>query len=313
MATSNSTNYNNTRNEIIKDSLIEINALGAEDTVESADQALANRHLNRMIKAWNADGINLWRHQEATVYLRTGEESNTLSSSSSGEGSNSTVETTFSADEAAAQTVISVTSSTGMTAADIILLELNDTTYEDTTIVSVDSATQITITDALTSAASSGNVIYTFTTRMGRPLSIENVRLRNKDGTDTQVWELNRDDYFAIPNKDTESTPNSYYYDPQRDAGVLYLWPTTDSLRNKLKITYSRSVEDFDAAGDTPDFPQEWLEALVLGLAARLARAFGRDQKLIGSLKAEAEVAFQRAKSWDTERAPLQILPETRF
>src|SRR5690349_18697247 len=49
------------------------------------------------------------------------------------------------------------TSSAGMTIADNIGIKLDDSTRQWTTIVSIDSATQITVTDALTSSAGQGN------------------------------------------------------------------------------------------------------------------------------------------------------------
>ena len=36
-------------------------------------------------------------------------------------------------------------------------------------------------------------------------------------------------------------------------------------------------IEDIDALENDPDVPQEWLEALIYSLAARLALAYGSD------------------------------------
>jgi hypothetical protein len=45
--------------DIIKDALGEITVLGEEAPVEPADSQSAIRYLNRMMAAWNADGIDL--------------------------------------------------------------------------------------------------------------------------------------------------------------------------------------------------------------------------------------------------------------
>jgi hypothetical protein len=82
------------------------------------------------------------------------------------------VETTLSAAEASGQTVISVTSSTGMTAADVVGIKMDDDTIHWSTIASVDSGVQITIDDATDDTAASGNKVYAYTTTAGRPTKI---------------------------------------------------------------------------------------------------------------------------------------------
>ena len=43
-----------------------------------------------------------------------------------------------------------------------------------------------------------------------------------------------------------------------------------------INIRYRRPIEDFDSAGNDPDFPQEWLECLGYNLAVRIAPQFGK-------------------------------------
>ena len=310
MATSGSTDFNLTRNEIIKDALIILGAVGSEESVDSSDTALAARVLNSMVKAWQGRGVHLWTHQEASLFVIKGTESYSLPGS---DAANTSVSTTLSAAEASGQTVLSVTSSTGMTAADIVLIELTDGTYEDTTIVSVDSALQITITDALTSAAASGNNVYSYTTAMGRPLEISSIRLHSDSGYDRILNSISRSEYFGLPDKTSQGQPVSYYYDPQLSTGTLRLWPAPDAIDYSLKLTYSRSIEDFDTSSNTPDFPPEWLEALTYNLAVRLAPMFGKDQKAIQMIAPMALQMLEEIKMWDNENGSLSVTPDRRF
>lgn len=112
-----------------------------------------------------------------------------LNASSGDEASNNStvVETTISAAEASGQTVLSVTSSTGMTASDVVLIEMDDGTVHSTTIASVDSATQITVTAATDDTAATGNAVFSFTSKLERPLKIVNARLRDQDGNDREL------------------------------------------------------------------------------------------------------------------------------
>ena len=301
MATSGSIDYNQTRNEIITDSLMLLGVLSPDQSISDSDLAFSDRILNKMVKAWMNQGIHLWTTTEATVFLTKGTEVYSLNSSSGDHASNTVSETTLSANEASGQTVLSVTSSTGMTASDNVGIELDDGTLQWTTIVSVDSVTQITVTASLTDDAASGNNVYAYTTRMGRPLDIIDVRLRNDNDDDQPVRQAGREEYFSMSDKDTEGDPLIYYYDPQLTTGKLYVWPAPDAVSDRLKITYRRAIEDFDAAGNNPDFPQEWLDAITYNLAVRLAPAYKKDDKIIKTLAPMANDMLFNAKSWDNE------------
>ncbi len=65
--------------------------------------------------------------------------------------------TTLTANAASSATVLTVASSTGMSASDRVFVELDIDTFFGTTIATVDSGTQITVDDGLSSAAASTN------------------------------------------------------------------------------------------------------------------------------------------------------------
>src|SRR3990167_9032967 len=171
MASSNSHNFSITRDQLITDALLYIGAIAENETPTAAAVSEAARLLNMIVKLRAADGMPLWALKRATILPTTDVSSiNTTSHIVS-----SYVNTTISADEASAQTVLSVTSSTGMTAADQVGIEMDDGTMHWTTIVTVDSSTQITVTTAIDDEASSGNQVYVYTAaddRIARPLRV---------------------------------------------------------------------------------------------------------------------------------------------
>lgn len=312
MATSGSRDYNDTRTTIITDALVLLGVVGAEQAIHESDSALANRFLNRLVKSWDAQGIHLWTYTEATIFLEKGTNKYLLDNqSSSAKWSNTVVETTLSAAEASGQTVISVTSSTGMTAADIVGIVLNDNTTHWSTIASVDSSTQITIDDATTGAAASGNNVYTFTSRANRPQRIHSIRRVTDSAANNEVplIKLSREEYFDLPSKNVQGVPSQFYYDPQLTTGALYLWQTPEDTSTRLRITYMRQIEDFDAAGNNPDLPQEWLECLVYNLAAALAPVFGKEQKALGYITPRAEHLLFSISTYDVESTSIQLVP----
>lgn len=103
---------------------------------------------------------------------------------------------------------------------------------------------------------------------------------RRTSSIDTPMNELSREEYYDLPNKSGTGTPVSWYFDPQRSTRTLYIWPTATAAvaaNTALYFTYLRVIEDIDDLENDPDVPQEWLEALIYSLAARLALSYGSD------------------------------------
>lgn len=106
-----------------------------------------------------------------------------------------------------------------------------------------------------------------------RPLEIESVRFK-QSGRETPMVQMTRREYDALPIKTTAGTPTQFYYDRQREAAQLYVWPVLSSVTTEtLEITYKREVEDVVLA-EVADVPGEWWDAVVYNLADRLQDDF---------------------------------------
>lgn len=298
MATSGSTNYNLTRDNIITLAFQTLGVYGAGESPSSADTSFANDMFNMMVKAFQGQGAHLWKHTEAGIYFTADTAKYSLPGVSGGDDP---AETALASAAAAAATSLTVDSTTGMAVSDVILIELDAGTLQSTTISTIPSSTTLTIASGLTSVAAIDNKIYTYTTAIGRPLRISSARLRNSSDDDRELTALSRSEYFSLTNKDSAGSPTSYYYDPQLTTASLYVWPVPDTVDQRLEITYSKSLEDFDAAGDNPDFPQEWLLALMWNLASLLAPAYGKDAKARAIIIPRAEAELQKVLGYDKE------------
>ncbi len=308
MATSNSINYTQTRNEIIADALVLLAVYRPGATVSTADYNICSNYLNKMVKAWVSKGLHVWAKTEGTLYLRNGVNKYSISVSSSDQAGNDAIATALTA--AAASTTLIVTSTAGMTAADNIGIELDNNTRQWTTIVSVDSTTQLTITTGLTSAASSGNTVFTYTTHAGKALDISSIRSVNSDNTEVPVWLRGEDEFMSIPVKsETSDVVSQAYYRPGLTDGTLYVWPTPQDVGTRLSYSYQRTIEDFDAAGDNPDFPAEWLETLTLNLAARVYPIYGKKPSDVQGILADANRSLMEMEFFDVTRGSLRIIP----
>jgi hypothetical protein len=200
-----------------------------------------------------------------------------------------------------------------MAASDIFGVVQSDDTVHWTTITTVDSSTQVTITDATTASAADNTNVYTFTSRINKPLRIHSVRRINGIGTSVSaipLVELSHEEFFNLPNKNLNSAnPSHFYYSPDLSDGTLYLWPRPSDPEVYFAFTYDRMLEDFDASTDNADFPTEWLEVLTWQLAVRLAPAFGKGQMAIQQIEPKAISMLQDMMAWDNETVSVYIQP----
>lgn len=269
MATSGSSDFTLDRDELIKRSLDLIGVYDVTDTANADDITAAATHLNLIVKEMMAEGMDLPVRRIVTLFL-TGATSYTLGTGSTDHYTESYVQTDLTADTTT--TVLAVTSSTGMTAADNALLVLDDGTLFASTIASVDSATQITLNDTPTSIASSGNYLFTYTTKANRPQRIFNpYRQSNDSSSDVPVDVIGYSDYAQLTPKTQTGATNQIHYNPSQTTGKMYVWPIGNSNFKKITFMAETPVEDFDASTDNPFFPVEWFNTLVWRLAAELA------------------------------------------
>ena len=303
MAVSGSKNFSITRSDVIATALRRIGVFDEADTVSGDATTTASVALNLMVKEWVADGADIFLRTESTLFLQPDTKSYALSTDHI---TDSYVETTLSAAEASGQTVISVTSSTGMTAADFVGIKMDDNTIHWTTIASVDSATQITIDTATDDDAASGNKVYTYTTKSDRPQKLLYAFRSDINGFDTEITIIGENDYRAQSNKSSDGPPVEVWYNPQGNqaTGKLHVWPD-DGGKNwdKIVLIAQHLPDDFDASSDNPDFPIEWGNALVWGLAAEIASEYGLTEQEQARLWSIANHKLNKMLDYDSENA----------
>lgn len=131
---------------------------------------------------------------------------------------------------------------------------------------------------------------------------------QNTSNVDIPMRLISRQEYNVLGNKSTTGNPIQMYFQPNRDDTTVYLFPTPDSTSagsNTIYLVAQRPFQDFDSASDTPDFPQEWYEAVLYGLAQRLAGLYNIDVETRKMIAAEAGAFKQIALSFGTEEASL--------
>jgi hypothetical protein len=87
-----------------------------------------------------------------------------------------------------------------------------------------------------------------------------------------QRWENGQ--YRQIPNKEAIGSPTAFMLTKGVDAITMTVWPVP-TQETSVAFTYSRVPDDVTDGAQTVDIPQQWLETVYLGLAARLAQPLG--------------------------------------
>jgi len=125
-------------------------------------------------------------------------------------------------------------------------------------------------------------------------------------GLSTTITPFSRSDYAAIGNKDTEGRPTSFWFD-RLVSPTVTLWPVPDQVYSLKYYRYRRLQDAELPSGETADVPYLFLDALVAGVAHRLARIWAPN--LEGARKADADEAWNIASTQNTENVPMQITP----
>ena len=302
MATSSSYDYNLTGTLIIQEAMELIGRAGIGNPVSSEDQASCLRTLNIMVKAWQAEGIGLWKNVEASLfpsYLGYSYNIGPTGDHCSALGYKTEIATAASS----GALTITVDSDDNITNGDYIGVELDDKTLQWTTVNGVPAANVVTLTAALTDDVAVDNHVYNYTSKIQRPIEIVEARGVSPSAYDTPLVIASRDEYMRLPDKTSTGSPSQIYYNPLRTNGKMNVWPACNNVQEYIKFTARILIEDFDTATNDPDFPQEWLMPLAWNLAVMIAPKFGvvLDQIFLMN----AAILKQNVKDFDHENTSI--------
>jgi len=302
-----------TRNNIIEQAVQKIGVVAAGEAVPAGIQESAEVQLDYLVKSWQATGAHLWSEEEGILFLQPGQVQYVLGDSASLDRAAASEldvnNTTLSADAVATDVILTVDSEVGIDVADFIGILLDTGALFWSTVASL---APLTINDALPSDAASGRVVWSYTTAIPKPLKIPASR-RNEGGItgllgqDISMTNLGREDYYNLPEKNSVGVPVQYQYQPKIDDGLIRIWPSPSSSTTFMKFTYWRPINVFDNSASAPDFPNEWLNALVYNLALNLMPNFAVNANAYPTVTGLASSYFNAALDWDSGTASVKF------
>lgn len=322
MTTSGSWNFSMTAANIIQAAYEDLGILAPGVSPSSAQSTRALSRLNMLVKQWQsnsdmAPGLKVWTRQRVTLFLAVGQQSYLVGPATTDARASTQVgRTTISADEAAAQTVLSITSNTDttsypgttitMTNGDFIGIELNDHTIQWTTISGTPSTT-VTVNNALTAAASAGRFVWWFTNRAQRIPLVEFAALRDSNFNDTPLGIYSQvQQYSANVSKFADGTPTAVLVEPLTLNTRITLDSQPTDATQQVYLVGLYPSEDYDATTDDIAFPQEWYAALSWELAFRLSTPSNRWTQ---TMEMNRQQALQMARSVNPETSALFFAP----
>lgn len=334
MAISNSYDFSLTRDQIIEAALRKLNALLEGNTASAAKITNGAQALNVMLKSWSARSYPIHNIRRLFVLPNTpstiARNSNLVWDINIGNvGTNHTtttyVHTTTTATTAAGGTTLTVSSISGINNGDTIGVELVSTSslIHWTTVNGAPAGSTVTLTSGIPTGNSVavGAHIYTYTAstqRAPRPTAIHGQWIVNLENNTRYPINMRPED--ELINVAYNTTPSgapvnisyrqNFFGAPNSQDGVLFLYPGWGDAANLIELRAQYPFSDMDSAGDEVQAPPEWFEAIIYGLATRLAPEYGLDAKLRMIIAKEANDAFDTAMLGSNENSSIYLQPD---
>jgi len=313
MATSGSSDFNLTRDEIVKAAYRKIGAIRSTQTPSDKMIQDGSQALNAMVKHWQGRGLHVWTTSEATLFPQPGQVEYTISPvSGSDHVTSSFVSTTVATAAADAALTVTVASDTGISDGDYIGIVVDDGSIHWTTVSGAPASDVVTLTDALDDSAAVGNHVFAYTSKIVRPLKVVDARWYDVDAAleSPTITMISRLDYRGLTNKTQSGSTVQIFYDPQLTAGKAYLWHVPSTFEGYVNLTWHRPIEDFDAAGDNPDLPQEWIQTLIFNLAVIMSPEFDVPPQKLQLIMQMAAQYLDDMEGWDREEENVDFQPD---
>lgn len=312
MATSGTNSFSRNRDQLIASALRKCSVFESGETPDSQSVSDAADALNAMVKHWQASGIEIWTTEEAVLFPQLGQVRYTIGSTSTDNATTDFVQTALTTAAVLGAGTVVLGSVTGIATTYNIGIQLDDGTFQWTTVNGAPSGSTVTLAANLTDSAAVGNAVLAYQTDLVRPLKIVSARRYNlTSAIDVPLGEMDRIEYAEMPNKTSTGAVNSFFYDRRENTtGLIYLWPSPETTDEIIKMTVARPIMDFTNPGDDADLPQEWIRALEWGLADEIADDYDVPDPKRSRIERRAAQYLAEVNFWERELLSIQMVPD---
>ena len=279
MTTSGSYSFTVNRDQIIRDSLLNIGKLSEIETPSAQDVTDCNLKLNMLVKQWMGrtdfqPSLKVFKRKWGYLFLSNSTNKYVVGPNGTG-WTNSFVRPLTTLTATGGATSVTVASATGIAPTYYIGIELDSGALFWTTVTTVVGLV-VSLTAPLPSQSASGSQVYSYQVAAQQPLMIETAVLRDQYNEDTPLRFLRTvQDYANLPSKtdlQNISDPTAIYYEFQLQNSFLYTdCAAAQDVTKYIVASYMEPVQDMVNPADNFDYPQEYFLALSWGLSRQIA------------------------------------------
>lgn len=334
MALSNTFNFAMVRDDFVRESMLNIGAIGEAEVATAQEVTDCARKLNMLVKQWMgkqdfAPGLKMWTRQRADLFLSStnntyylgpnapiANAANWAAGVAALPSEDTYAQQQTSGTTAAGSPTLLFTNTSNFTAGDFVVVQLANGDTFSSTVLSISANVSVTMNANIPAgtSVSSGAYVWNYTTVGQRPLEIVTCILRDINNNDTPIDMMTIMEYEQLPSKEQPANtadPTKIYYESQfasgtnvSGPGVLYIdvFGAQDVTKH-LHIVYLRPVMDLNNPGDNVEYPQQWYRALSWGLSKEIAPMF--DAEWGPTEDANLKDALAMAREPDSETSPL--------
>lgn len=279
MTTSGIFSFSVSRDQIIRDAMLNIGKLDEIETPSAQDITDCNLKLNMLVKQWMgrtdfAPGIKVYKRKWGYLFLNNSTNQYTVGPGATG-WTNAFVRPLTTATSASGANTVTVASTTGIVIGYYIGVQLDSGALFWTTVLNVVGLV-VTLNANLTGQSTSGSQVFCYQTIAQQPLNIETVVLRDQQNQDVPLNIMRTvQDYANLPSKTDVtniSDPTAIYYEFQLSNSNLYTdCGAAQDVTKYIVMSYMEPEQDMVNPADTFDYAQEAFLALSWGLSKQIA------------------------------------------
>ena len=328
MATSGTYTFTVTRDDIVRESMLNIGLLYETEAPSAQEVTDITRKINMIVKQWQAKadfapGLKVWTRIHADLFLSSTTGAYFAGTGATGWATGGSVQfITLTATANANATALTVSSISGISSGDNIGICLDSGALFWTTVNGAPSGSTINITTGITSKATNGANVFSYPVASSpvRPERIETAVLRDINNNDIPMNFMTLQDRELLPTKASSNyiaDPQALYYEYQlntNNQGKIYLdvGACADTTKH-IHLVYQSPVMDLTNPTDNFQYPQGWYMALAWETSKQIAPMFNKAWSQTQEENRREAIAIAREQFPETDTIYFQCKAESIY
>lgn len=120
-------------------------------------------------------------------------------------------------------------------------------------------------------------------------------------------------DFNMMPQIGNTGDPVTFCFLRDAKDGILKVWGRPSKFGEFIRFTYVEPISLLLGAGDTPDFPDEYVSMIIAGFSVQLGLQYHIPKDRLATLDANYKVEKDAVDIHDNEDTSYQIVPNDRM